>query len=152
MSEDADISPYAPPQTALARPRYAPSTTHRLARSILLGCTYPLLLIGSTYAAWFCGWVELGHQPEPWVDDPTQLEGISGLFQFMGWMLFLAFLPAIVITTGVWFYTVSTHSRLEPNEREYAISLAVGLPVAWLALFGLFALDPFEARVWFFAD
>lgn len=52
---------------------------------------YPVFVLSAFYGIWLCAWVELGHMPRPYRDDP---KGIGGIVEIA------YFAPAILIMVG----------------------------------------------------
>ena len=110
------------------------------ARRLAVALTFfPLLMVASVYGGWLIAWAALGHRPVQGFDDP----------QYAGWRVYLAVMPAEILTAVAWLVCVAFYHSLTPGNptgRKLAVLAAAVLP--WAAAFVLLNADPGGVMKW----
>lgn len=122
----------------------SPHKYHRLL-SILQICfaVHPLIGIGGFYVFMFLAYIELGHFPIVYIDNPDFF-GFEPLFQL--WMFSCLGFPlssALGVALVPWYY------RIPPIPRtEVPIRLAL-VPISWVIMVCVIQIDPGDCWEWF---
>jgi|SRR6185436_9339931 len=105
---------------------------------------YPAAMVLLVLLAWSLSFVQLGHPPRYWVDDPLQISGLVSLVVGSLYVLALLWLGAALVSAGFW--SIGLLSRA--LKRELHFWPVVIPPVFWAALVGLVHWDPGAVLKW----
>lgn len=115
--------------------------------SVALSC-YPVISIGLYYLTWLVAWIDIGHRPRPWLDDPNYCGPTVQVFSWISAVLLLG-VPFALITALVLgaFAVRSERSRLKTDIVHYVVTFLLPLTL-FLACSILFVTDPFAVMDW----
>lgn len=142
-----NVHPYEPPKPDLATKKTSDGVFRISRPHWLIIYLYPVALIGSLYSAWLAAWWELGHIPQPNVDDPHSIGGIMDLFVHIPLLVALPF--PILFPLG---FVASFYLR-----RRQGVPTRDGwwwlMPVMYVLLclldFAILRWDPLRAVEWY---
>jgi hypothetical protein len=107
---------------------------------------YPAAMVLLVLLAWSLSFVQLGHPPRYWVDDPFQISGLVSLVVGSFYVLALLWLGAALVSAGFW--SIGLVSRVLQTElRFWPVVIP---PVFWAAFIGLVYWDPGAVLKWLF--
>jgi len=107
---------------------------------------YPAAMVLLVLLAWSLSFVQLGHPPRYWVDDPFHISSLVSLVVESLSVLSLLWLGAALVSAGFW--SIGLLSRV--LRRELRFWPVVVPPVFWAAFVVLVHWDPGAVLKWLF--
>lgn len=105
---------------------------------------YPLVVLLLVLVTWTVAWVQLGHAPRKWLDDPKQIGAAVLLLLEALYSLATIWIVAALISTAFW--SIGILSRfLQRDGRLWPVAIPL---LAWGALVGLVHWDPGSVLEW----
>jgi hypothetical protein len=107
----------------------------------------PTATVVSLYGCWIVAWTALGHPPRSSLDDPKDIDAITGIFVATHLLFFwipLSFLGFPVLTLVETMTGFERPGRVRAIFRGFAFRM-----VAWILAFLFLSWDPLHVLVWF---
>jgi len=111
-----------------------------------LSAAYPAIMVFLVLLAWSLSFVQLGHPPRYWVDDPFQISGLVSQVVGSFYVLALLWLGAALVSAGFW--SIGLLSCV--LQREFRFWPVVIPPVSWVAFVALVHWGPGAVLKWLF--
>lgn len=108
-----------------------------------LSGVYPLIVIFLVLLSWITSYVQLGHKPRYWVDDPQRISSALSVVVAALYLLAISWFVAAMISASLW--AIGLISRILQRENLWAVAIP---PLAWGVLVGLVYWDPGSVLKW----